>query len=176
MTDITEFTTEMINMARALNKAGVGRQKLESIKSRMATMGSSYDGDDLAEARTVCKARVVNILQHYDATIAAEMDLTHGYTSVDDLVKALAHWTIRNNYWRKNDEDVHELTQDQIRVMNAANRCMGADKKTRWEDGYAFLDEDGGKTGMVRLYIAKGGGNPKWSFCYEGDKLKVGHA
>ena len=45
---------------------------------------------------------------------------------------------------------------------------------SKFDEGYVFLDEDGGTGGMIRFY--SGACNPKWSFWKKDGVLKVGMA
>jgi hypothetical protein len=100
----------------------------------------------------------------------AEMNM-RPYTTLDELLLILAKWCVKMNYYEKEEEDEphHTLTKVEMWVINRNSRINGGFEV---EDGYLFLDDKGGKEGMIRLY-PKGNGNTKWSFWMEDGVLKV---
>ena len=77
----------------------------------------------------------------------------HSY--FDLAVEAIAQRAIDQNWFRVG-KDAHTLTNEEVAELNTLLRepCVTS--------GSAFIDDDHGTTGMVRLYI--GDSNPKWDF------------
>ena len=67
----------------------------------------------------------------------------------------IANYCITNNLYRK-DNQFHDFDRAFLRTLNTKFPNLMVD------NGYCFLDEDGGKTGMIRFYV--GDCNPKWTF------------
>jgi len=89
------------------------------------------------------------------------------WKEIDELLPILAKYCIAKNFYRKGNE-FHDFTKDEVSVINRYST-------KRINGGYMFLDDDGGKEGMIRLY-PRGGGNPKWSFWDEKGEMKIDYA
>lgn len=93
------------------------------------------------------------------------------WKDIDELLKILAKYCIAKNFYRR-ENTFHDFTKDEKSVIN---RYSASKPKLHINDGYMFLDDDGGKDGMIRLY-PKGGGNPKWSFWDEKGEMMIDYA
>jgi len=92
------------------------------------------------------------------------------WKTVNDLLPILAKYCIANNFYRKGNE-FHELTPGEVKRIN---KSYVGELKPWILGGYMFLDDDGGKEGMIRLYSREG--NPKWSFWEENGMMKIDFA
>ena len=92
------------------------------------------------------------------------------WKEIDDLLPILAKYCIANNFYRKGNE-FHELTPGEVKKIN---KSYAGEGKPFVDGGYMFLDDDGGKGGMIRLY--SGFYNPKWSFWEENGKMMIDFA
>ena len=102
-----------------------------------------------------------------------EMGMTE-WKDINELLVILAKYCKAKNFYRK-DHPInysHDFTKEEKSVIN---RYSVGKPKVRINDGYMFLDADGGKEGMIRLY-PKGGGNPKWSFWDEKGEMMIDYA
>ena len=83
---------------------------------------------------------------------------------LDELLKTIAKSCVSNNWHRTDNHDAgwHYFTDSELKEMN---RLVVWEYK--YNGGYCFLDEKGGKEGMIRLYA--GNANPKWCFELEKD-------
>jgi len=93
------------------------------------------------------------------------------WKEIDELLRILANYCRAKNFYRKENE-FHDFTKDEVSVIN---RYSVGKPKVRINGGYMFLDDDGGKDGMIRLY-PRGGGNPKWSFWDEKGEMWIDYA
>ena len=105
--------------------------------------------------------------------LVEEMGMTE-WREINDLLKILAKYCIAKNFYRKAHPTyyAHDFTEDEKSVIN---RYSATKPKVRIDDGYMFLDVDGGKDGMIRLYT-NGGGNPKWAFWDEKGEMMIDYA
>lgn len=90
------------------------------------------------------------------------------FYDIEDLVKQLAQYCIDHNLYRRGNDfyNFSDYTLDQINMNNTYD-----DEEIFFDDGYMFLDEPHGKTGLVRLNA--GPMNPKWCFWEKDGKLQV---
>lgn len=102
--------------------------------------------------------------------LVEEMGMTE-WREINDLLKILAKYCRAKNFYRRGNE-FHDFTKDERSVIN---RYSVGKPRVRIDGGYMFLDDEGGKDGMIRLY-PKGGGNPKWSFWDEKGELMIDYA
>jgi hypothetical protein len=103
-------------------------------------------------------------------TLVAEMGMTE-WKDFNELLAILAKYCITKNFHRI-ENNFHQFTRDEKSVIN---RYSAIKPKCRIYEGYMFLDDDGGKEGMIRLYSSYGG-NPKWSFWEDEGKMKIDYA
>jgi hypothetical protein len=89
--------------------------------------------------------------------LVEEMGMTE-WKDIDELLRILAKYCIAKNLYRKENQ-FYDFTKDE---KNVINKYSATKPKARIDDGYMFLDNDGGKDGMIRLFSK--GDNPKWSF------------
>ena len=80
--------------------------------------------------------------------------------SVDQAIKYVANYCITNNLYRQGNT-FHEFDDSFVNTLNAMFPNLDVD------GGYCFLDDNGGKTGLIRFY--SGDANPKWSFEMKAD-------
>ena len=80
--------------------------------------------------------------------------------SVDQAIKYVANYCITNNLYRQGNT-FHEFDDSFVNTLNAMFPNLDVD------GGYCFLDDNGGKTGLIRFY--SGHANPKWSFEMKAD-------
>jgi len=93
------------------------------------------------------------------------------WKEVDELLLILAKYCIAKDYYRKGNK-YHHFTMGEVRIIN---KHYKGDHPFHLDEGYMFLDNKGGKEGMIRLCF--GGGNPKWSFWEDsGDVIVVDYA
>jgi hypothetical protein len=105
--------------------------------------------------------------------LVVEMGMTE-WKDIDELLRILAKYCKAKNFYRRDHPTnyAHDFTKDEKSVIN---RYSATKPKLHIDDGYMFLDVDGGKDGMIRLY-PKGKGNPKWSFWEENGETKIDFA
>jgi hypothetical protein len=102
--------------------------------------------------------------------LAEEMGMKE-WKKIDELLRILANYCKAKNFYRKENE-FHDFTNDEVSVINIYS--VGK-SKVRINGGYMFLDDDGGKEGMIRLY-PNDGCNPKWSFWDEKEEMRIDYA
>ena len=73
------------------------------------------------------------------------------------VIEYIANHCIKNNLYRVGNE-FHDLD-----VPNLNRMFFRAMPHLKLREAYCFLDENGGKEGLIRLYL-KDGSNPKYSF------------
>jgi hypothetical protein len=80
------------------------------------------------------------------------------------LLRKLGNFAIKNNLYRK--QNVFFLIKPSLLKKMTAGMSLRI--KNGIDGGYMFLDEKGGKTGLIRLHLNEKAGvnllNPKWDF------------
>ena len=84
---------------------------------------------------------------------------------IDKIIVGLGKYCIRNNFYRKGN-DFHHLTRKELDIINR----MIPNEEPGIRGGYIFLDDNGGKEGLVRLYVC--GCDPKWWFTEVNGKIE----
>lgn len=99
--------------------------------------------------------------------LRAPVFIPQQWDDINNLLPQIARFTIANNLYRQG-KNFYDL--DTRHIMPAY--VGGADDFPNINDGYVFLDDPNGKTGIIRLYADIF--EPKWSFWIESDgQLKI---
>ena len=91
----------------------------------------------------------------------------------NNLLRKLAEYAVKNNLYRKGNI-FFEITP---RLLKKMSKGMSIRITKGIENGYMFLDENGGNSGLIRLHLNEEAGvswlNPKWNFKLEKNKVKL---
>lgn len=163
----------------------IAGDKVVKVREIVRRYGSDWDGhedstimipfinlteEQILENMRVNADRVAGLARVREVEVA--MGLENGWKDMTDLLIHLTAYCVAENFYRK-ENVYHELTSDEMWAIRRSHHPTAESmKEPRITGGCMFLDEEGGKDGMIRLYYGEGN-SMKWSFFEEDGQMKT---